>query len=250
MHEEWTDLLSDYLDGELTAGERVAVDAHLSGCADCRRVLEELQRVVGQARSIQSRPPQSDLWPGIAERIDARAEPASVAKFDAPPRRNASFRSRRISLSLAQLATAAALLMAVSGGMVWSIAGRRAPADDRAAAIERPVPPPAAETTAEPSERTPSDDVQVAAIGFADQQYDAAVADLEKALHKGRGHLDASTIAIVEHNLQLIDQAISQARQALTGDPANSYLSSHLVETRRRKLDLLRRAAALSGETN
>ena len=61
----------------------------------------------------------------------------------------------------------------------------------------------------------------------------------------GRGQLDASTIAIVEHNLQIIDQAISQAREALVGDPANSYLSSHLVEARRRKLDLLRRATAL-----
>jgi hypothetical protein len=94
------------------------------------------------------------------------------------------------------------------------------------------------------------DDIQVASIGFADQQYDAAVADLEKALNKGRGHLDAGTIAIVEHNLQIIDQAMAQARQALAADPANSYLSGHLVEARRRKLDLLRRATALTGETD
>ena len=72
------------------------------------------------------------------------------------------------------------------------------------------------------------------------------MADLEKALKAGRGRLDASTIAIVEHNLQIIDQAINQAREALAGDPANSYLSSHLVEARRRKLDLLRRATALA----
>ena len=52
-------------------------------------------------------------------------------------------------------------------------------------------------------------------VGMADAQYDAAVADLEKALKDGRGHLDASTIAIVEHNLQIIDHAIDQARQAL-----------------------------------
>jgi hypothetical protein len=85
---------------------------------------------------------------------------------------------------------------------------------------------------------------------MADAQYDAAVADLEKALKDGRGRLDASTIAIVEHNLQIIDQAINQAREALVGDPANSYLSGHLVEARRRKLDLLRRATALASETN
>jgi hypothetical protein len=87
-------------------------------------------------------------------------------------------------------------------------------------------------------------------LGLADAQYDAAVVDLEKALKAGRARLDASTIAVVEHNLQIIDQAINQARQALAGDPANTYLSSHLVEARRRKLDLLRRATALTTDTN
>jgi len=86
----------------------------------------------------------------------------------------------------------------------------------------------------------------VTPVGFSDAQYDAAVADLEKALKAGRGRLDKSTIEVVEHNLQIIDQAIAQAREALVGDPANSYLSGHLVEARRRKLDLLRRAAALA----
>lgn len=47
--------------------------------------------------------------------------------------------------------------------------------------------------------------------GMADAQYDAAVSDLEKALHAGRGHLDAPTIAIVEYNLQIIDQAIRRS---------------------------------------
>jgi hypothetical protein len=90
------------------------------------------------------------------------------------------------------------------------------------------------------------DDVHIETVGLADAQYDAAVADLEKALKTGRGKLDSSTIAVVEHNLEIIDQAINQAREALVGDPANTYLSSHLVEARRRKLDLLRRATALT----
>ena len=73
---------------------------------------------------------------------------------------------------------------------------------------------------------------------------------MEKALKAGRGKLDPSTVAVVEHNLQIIDQAINQAREALAGDPANTYLSSHLVEARRRKLDLLRRATALTTDMN
>src|SRR5262249_29479167 len=42
--EQWTDKLSDFLDGELTPDERAAVEAHLQGCAACATVLEELRQ--------------------------------------------------------------------------------------------------------------------------------------------------------------------------------------------------------------
>ena len=37
MHEEWTDRLSDYLDGELSADEQRAVEAHLRELRGVRR---------------------------------------------------------------------------------------------------------------------------------------------------------------------------------------------------------------------
>jgi Putative zinc-finger len=253
MHEEWTEKLSDYLDDELAAGDRRAVDAHLSACAHCAGILDELKRVVTRARSIGSRPPQSDLWAGIAGQIEASLPPGATPLRPPHAPLAVQMASRRVSLSLLQLAAAAVVLMAVSGGLVWSIAGRPEgrtdggrPGDGSGAALQVR----SGSSADLQVRRDDYYDSQVANVTFADQQYDAAVADLEKAVHRGRGRLDASTIAIVEHNLQIIDQAIAQARQALAADPANSYLSSHLVEARRRKLDLLRRAAALTGETD
>jgi anti-sigma factor RsiW len=245
-HGEWTDKLSDYLDGELADDERYAVESHLSDCARCAGVLADLKRVVARAQEAkkETRPPGADLWAGIAARIDGG--PAVVQPFRAASLNTAS---RRISFTLPQLAAAAVLLIAVSGGVAWitahRVAGRPAEASRSTDATTR-ASGDAMEREAS-AERVPAeDDVQVAAASLADRQYDAAVADLEKALKQGRGQLDQDTIAIVEHNLQIIDQAIEQARQALAADPANSYLSSHLFEARRRKLDLLRRAAALS----
>ena len=254
MHEEWVEKLSDYLDGELTGHERQAVESHLAACAACTKVLEDLKRVVARAASIQPRPPAADLWTGIAARIDAPPARGGVTAFSGSDSQWRRMLSRRVSFSLPQLAAAAVLLMAVSVGVAWSIAGRSAPAQQLRAsagastAAEASRPDPSQQIAADVQAR--GDDVQMAAISFADQQYDAAVADLEKALDRGRGRLDTGTIAIVEHNLQIIDQAIAQARQALAADPANGYLSSHLVEARRRKLDLLRRAAALTGESD
>jgi tetratricopeptide (TPR) repeat protein len=256
MHEEWVKKLSDYLDGELADAEQEAVESHLAGCAACAQVLEDLKGVVSRAASIQPRPPAADLWPGIAARIDAPSGRDALTPFRRPePWQWRRMLSRRLSLSLPQLAAAAVLLMAVSVGIAWSIAARPAspsqklqPSAGSAAEAERPRSDQSRQNGADSQARV--DDVQTANISFADQQYDAAVADLEKALDRGRGRLDAATIAIVEHNLQIIDQAIAQARQALAADPANGYLSSHLVEARRRKLDLLRRAAALTGESD
>ena len=249
MHEEWTDKLSDYLDGELSEAESRAVEAHLRDCVQCAGVLNDLKRVVARAQASgqAGRPPQADLWAGIAERIDARHAPDAIAGLPSPVGKVAAFRgraSRRIAFTLGQLAAAAALVAAVSGGIAWQLrpvsgAPERAPYDRSQAAADVGRPFRAAEPGAEDAGR-------VETVGLADAQYDAAVVDLEKALKAGRGKLDPSTVAVVEHNLQIIDQAISQAREALAGDPANTYLSSHLVEARRRKLDLLRRATALT----
>ena len=239
MHQEWTDRLSDYLDGELSAEEQQAVEAHLRACAPCAAVLDDLKRVVARAATVAARPPDADVWAGIAARINAGSASAPGRVMPFAPRE-----ARRVTFTLPQLAAAAALLIAVSGGLAWN-AAERIGAADSSVSVAQPV------QTADPATATGAAEfARVENVGLADAQYDAAVADLEKALQAGRGRLDASTIAIVEHNLQIIDQAINQARDALAGDPANSYLSSHLVEARRRKLDLLRRATALATETN
>jgi anti-sigma factor RsiW len=255
VHEEWTDQLSDYLDGELSADERGAVEAHLQSCAPCAAVLNDLKRVVARAESVEARPPQADLWAGIADRIEAGRPTAAIGRVMAFAQGPARRDPRRFAFTVSQLASAAALLIAVSGGIAWRVAERTgrpeglrdqssASAADSSANAAQPSRAAAADGTGA------ADFARVENVGMADAQYDAAVADLEQAVKAGRGRLDASTIAIVERNLQIIDQAINQAREALVADPANSYLSSHLVEARRRKLDLLRRATALATETN
>jgi len=238
-HQEFSDKLSEYLDGELSAAERAAVENHLAGCAECAAVLADLKRIVARAKGLEPRPPQADLWSGIAARIE---QPAAGAVVAFAPR-------QRVSFTLPQALAAGLLIALVSGGLAWTFADRIAGsrALSSAAATDTILP---ADRTGAPSPSGPADDVQMATVSVTDPQYDAAVADLEKALKQGRGRLDENTIAIVEHNLQIIDQAIEQARQALAADPANSYLSSHLFEARRRKLDLLRRAAALSTESD
>lgn len=227
MHDEWTDKLSDYLDDELSPGESAAVESHLAACADCTAIVNDLKRIVAHARSLGARPPQADLWPGIAARTERIRLP------------------QRLTFTVWQAIAASLAIALLSGAAVWQVLGR--PQGFRYGNAGTAAASPQNDTQGlRSAPESAASQVDAATVSFADAQYDAAVADLEKALRDGRRRLDKTTIAIVEHNLQLIDEAIGQARQALDADPANDYLSSHLVEARRRKLDLLRRAAELT----
>ena len=57
MTDGWSDRLSDYLDGDLPDNERVALEAHLDGCAECTAVLDDLRRVVQRARTLSPAAP-------------------------------------------------------------------------------------------------------------------------------------------------------------------------------------------------
>jgi anti-sigma factor RsiW len=227
MSDQWVERLSDYLDGELSDGERIALEAHLQGCGECSAVLAELRQVVARARMLDNEAPRRDLWPGIAQRIGAT--PGGTRTVDLASRRPAA---RRWSFSLPQLAAAGIALMAVSGGTVWLL---RSPAQQN-------VTPPVATA---PSGNPRAINAAARPRASTSEVYATAIADLERVLATGRGQLDSTTIQVIEQNLAAIDRAITQAQSALDADPANLYLNTHLAETMRRKLELLRQAAAL-----
>ena len=224
-HDQWTDRLSEYLDGDLSEGDRIALEAHLQTCPECTTVVSDLRRVVRRARTLKPHTPQRDLWPAIAQRIGAT--PPAGAVVDLSSRRPAP---RRWEFSLPQLAAAGIALMAVSGGTAW-ILGNAARPDSGTPVVTVPSATPAITVAS--------------ARPTASESYAAAVADLEQVLAEGRGRLDSTTVRVIEQNLAAIDRAIADARQALAADSANLYLNTHLAETMRRKLDLLRQAAAL-----
>jgi hypothetical protein len=223
MSDQWTGQLSEYLDGELDAEAQASLEAHLERCPECREALAGLRRVLARVHAVEDRMPVRELWPGIAERIGARP-PVPVRRLP-----------RRYAFSLPQLAAAGIALATLSGSSVWLLR----PAATRVMAVQpAPAPP------------TPPAAVLPVASGAArpaagGPRYDAAVADLERILRDGRGRLDSTTVRVLERNLALIDAAILQARRAVAADSANLYLNSHLAETMRRKVELLRQAASL-----
>jgi anti-sigma factor RsiW len=224
MTDQWTDRLSEYLDGELLTGERTALEEHLVGCMACRATLSELRRVVARAQALDDTPPAADLWPAIARRIGAgtASDVTDLGVYRA---------RRRVSFTVPQLAAAGIALMLVSGSVVWKVLSRGAT--------------PVAVTPAPPAIAPLPDGAPAAWSG--DASYDLVIARLEQLLAENRTALDTATVRVLEKNLEIIDRAIAEARAALAADPASAYLNHHLARTMRRKVDLLRQASALAG---
>lgn len=220
MSDIWMGRLSEYIDATLAETERAALEAHLATCDECRTTLAALRRVVARAGALDDRPPAADLWPAVATRIGRASAPVSLAE-----RRAAR---RRISFTVPQLAAAAVALALLSGATAWL-------------SLRQHTPGQAAQTT------TATPQMTNAGTYESDPRYAAAVADLKRVLAQSRGRLDTATVRVIEKNLGIIDRAIRDAQSALAADPANSYLNLHLAQEMRRKLELLRQAAALAG---
>jgi anti-sigma factor RsiW len=109
MSDQWTNRLSEYLDGELAGSERALLEAHLERCVSCQETLADLRRVVLRARSLEERPPAADLWAGVARRIGA------------PPRLAAASSRRRFTFSLPQLLAAGIALAVFSASGAWML---------------------------------------------------------------------------------------------------------------------------------
>lgn len=116
-HTRLRELLSAYLDGEVTEEERLQVDAHLEACVSCRGELEQLRGVVGLLRRM----------PQVEPRRSLALEPtAAVAR--ALPRYLWALRT-------AAAATAAALALVVAADLSGVLPGD--PAGVGLAPVER-----------------------------------------------------------------------------------------------------------------
>jgi hypothetical protein len=77
-------------------------------------------------------------------------------------------------------------------------------------------------------------------------EFARATTDLLTVLESRKDSLSPVTRKTVERNLQAIDQALSEIKDALAKDPGSHELLRLLSSTRRRKIEALQRVVKLS----
>src|SRR5262249_18008210 len=82
----------------------------------------------------------------------------------------------------------------------------------------------------------------------AQQQFEKAIADLEKVAKAEQTGPDPGTSQTIEKNLGIIDQAIAENRAAVKAEPASVAARETLFEALRQKVSLLQDTIALINE--
>lgn len=237
----YDELLSDYLENTLALPLRAAIDAHATSCARCATLLADVRSIVDRAGALPLLQPSRDLWPAVAERLDA-----PVVSISAAP----SVRRRLRIPAWIGVAAAAAVLIVVT-----SLVTREwVTESDQAAPPIAAVPAPSvtqpetlgmeSSSVTQPIARaegsTPREHVP------ASVTYGREIARLEALLRQRGSALDPTTTAIIENSMRIIDSAIVEARAALARDPASRFLNDQVDKTLEKKMELLRTVAFLS----
>lgn len=210
-----------YVDGDLGPLEERAVERHLEACPACRGLVADLRTVRAAAFTLDRREPSPDLFARIRARVEA--EPAAARRSAWPSTRPAW---------ATWLGAAAALLVATTLGVLPLL--RQATAPD---AGGEP-----------PSDQAALVDSVQADLEAAEQHYDRAIQGLELIARSDTGELDPQVAAVLQKNLEVVDQAIDESRAALKTQPASAAAQEGLFEAMRTKVALLQQTVELINE--
>ena len=224
---QYNEAIQELAEGTLGPVRRAELQTHLDQCDACRALAADLEKIRVTAASLPpvTLPPQ--VWDRVARQLQQEGR---IIAAPAP-------RVAHTTL----LAIAATLVIAV-GGALFMLRGLE-PAPGGAA--------PATQSAEAPGGNAPTGDpVQDIAddLIIAERHYQSAIQKLEEVAKSDDGPLDAQTAAILEKNLQVIDQAIAESRSALQTEPQSGPARDSLFEALRKKVYLLQDTVALMNE--
>jgi hypothetical protein len=233
--DELSERISELLDDDMPAADLAAAQAHMSGCASCRQLHDDIASIARNAAQLPAIAPERDLWPEIAARIDA-----PVVELGAPGRAKSALRSQPFMWGGRSRMLAAAVMLVAATATITHLATRAwLPTATETTVVANDEAP----DSGDEGERQGRISLQLASTQEVEVTYAAEIAALEALVNERRSEIAPATLEIVERNLAIIDAAIAECREALRAEPGSVFLARSLGGALDRKLSLLRAAA-------
>lgn len=221
---QYLNSIHEAVDGTIGSIRRAELELHVDSCAGCRALLDDLRKIHDAAAALPPLEAPDRAWLQIAGRLRQEGRISDTA----PAR--AAGRSYGVWLA----AAAAVILIVASAVLVLQRAGaNRAPQSAAAPAG---------------AGETPSVETVQTQVDVAQQQFEKAIADLEKVARANQEALDPETSATIDKNLGIIDQAIAENRAAVTSQPSSVAARETLFQALRSKVSLLQDTITLINE--
>jgi anti-sigma factor RsiW len=226
--ERYLNSIHESIDGTIGSIRRAELEMHLDQCEDCRALHEDLQRIHEAAADLPRLEAPDRAWLQIAGRLRQEGRIHDAATAPAIGRRP----------YVGWLAAAAAVILAVAAAVM----------------LLKPAPAPQTQTVqATPTVTAPATDQRAiesatTAVDTAQNQFEKAIADLEKVAKANQQVLDPATSTTIDKNLGILDQAIAENRAAVKTDPTSVAARETLFEALRQKVTLLQDTISLINE--
>lgn len=227
----YREAIQELVDGTLGSIRRAELELHLDQCDDCRALAADLRAIRDAGASLEPLQPPGAVWMQIAGRLRQEGRVASPSMIPAAARHRAVL-----------VAIAAALVLAVGASIVFLLPQFRATREQARQAAASDAGNAAGDNTVQSVE---------AEFRLAEQHYQNAINKLEQAAkldQTGGGGIDPQTAAVLQKNLQALDQAIAESRAAMRQEPQSVAARDSLFDALKRKVALLQDTIALMNE--
>jgi hypothetical protein len=203
-------LINDHVDHLLEREQVQKLEGHLQKCPRCRDLLAEMMSVVNEAKQLEIIPPSEDLWPAIRNKIEGKNRKAVIRLPEKRPFFGFSLYPARLAYAVSTLLAAIILVSLFYYGLPFIRNGKN------------------------DLSKNELDNFKV-----AEQQYQAAIEALDKAISDQKAKLSPELAAVFKTNLEIIDDSIRACRAAMGKRRENRVANAHLLICYRKKMELL-----------
>ncbi len=217
-------MMNEMIDGTLPEKDKLKLSIHLKQCPDCRKLYNDLSKLVKAADELQELSPSSQVWLNIQAGLSQSPVPERKTKVKSREKTPSLIFSPALRYGL----SAALILFALTGlvAVLWMQRG-----GDNMAML------------------TPDEKYTLSKLEEADRYYRKAIKALTEAVEARKAEIDPQVLASLQANLEIIDSSIEACRQAVLNQPQNIDAQNYLLASYKEKVDLLDRMLTLESSS-